>query len=137
MEHLDQAITYLSDLLESVLEETITQADFKDLTRPQLRFMRIMIRLHNPTVSVLARELKITKPTVTVLVDKLVKKGYVKKVPSEKDRRVVYLVIDRKGKKIEKLRRVAHKKMAREISSGLNETETAILTELLRKIVKK
>lgn len=134
---LDQAITYLSDLMEKVLEETITHADIEDLTQPQLRCMRMITRLKNPTVSSLANELRLTKPSVTVLVDKLVKKGYIRKIPSDKDRRVVYLYIDRKGKKIEKLRKVAHKKMAKEIGSGLNETETAILTELLRKIVKK
>jgi DNA-binding MarR family transcriptional regulator len=97
--------------------------------------MRVILRLHNPNVTELAAELKLTKPTVTVLVDKLVSKGYIRRVPSDKDRRSTHLHIDEKGKKIEQLRDIAHQRMADQISSGLSETETAILTELLKKIV--
>jgi DNA-binding MarR family transcriptional regulator len=79
---------------------------------------------------------QVTKPTVTVLVDKLTEKGYIKRVHSDEDRRVIHLHIDKKGKKINALREIARERLAGEIRSGLNEKETAILTELLRKIVK-
>jgi DNA-binding MarR family transcriptional regulator len=48
-------------------------------------------------ISYLARELDLTKPTVTVLADKLVDKGYIKRVKSDKDRRSMHLHIDKKG----------------------------------------
>jgi hypothetical protein len=48
----------------------------------------------------------------------------------------MHLHIDKKGAKINAFREVAHERMAEKIRSGLNETETAILTGLLRKIVK-
>jgi len=135
MSNLTEAISYISDLVEKVLEETISQADFTDLTQQQLRYLQVIFRMKNPTLTELARELDLTKPTVTVLADKLVEKGYIKRVKSDQDRRSMHLHIDKKGTKIEALREIAYERMEEKISSGLSETETAILTELLRKIV--
>ena len=136
MSNLADAISYLSDLIEKVLEKTISQVDFIDLTQQQLRYLQVIVRMKNPTLSELARELDLTKPTVTVLVDKLVEKGYVKRMKSDKDKRSMHLHIDKKGSKISILREKAYQRMAEKISSGLSETETAILTELLKKIVR-
>jgi len=136
MSNLADAISYLSDLIEKVLEKTISQVDFIDLTQQQLRYLQVIVRMKNPTLSELARELDLTKPTVTVLVDKLVEKGYVKRMKSDKDRRSMHLHINKKGSKISILRETAYQRMAEKISSGLSETETAILTELLKKIVR-
>jgi DNA-binding MarR family transcriptional regulator len=136
MSNLKEAIIYLSDLIEKILEETIDQADFSDLTQQQLHYLKIIVKLKNPTLTELAREVGLTKPTVTVLVDKLTEKGYVKRVHSDEDRRVMHLHIDKKGAKINALREIAHERLAEKIRSGLSETETAILTELLKKIVK-
>ncbi len=134
--HLKEAITYLSGFIEKVLEETLDQSDFADLTPQQLQYLKVIVKLKNPTLTELANELDLTKPTVTVLADRLSEKGYIKRVHSDKDRRVMHLHIDKKGTKINALREIAHQKMAEKIRSGLSETETAILTELLKKIVK-
>lgn len=136
MSNLSRAISYLTELTEKVLEETISHADFSDLTQQQLQHLQVIIRLKNPSLSELAKVLELTKPTVTVLVDKLVEKGYVRRVKSDKDRRSMHLHIDKKGLKIEVLREIAYNRMAEKISTSLSDTETTILTELLRKIVK-
>jgi DNA-binding MarR family transcriptional regulator len=135
MDNLKETITYLSDLIEKILEETDDQADFSDLTQQQLHYLKVVVKLKNPTLTELARELSLTKPTITVLIDKLTEKGYIKRVHSDEDRRLTHLYIDKKGSKINVLREIAHERIAEKIRSGLNETETAILTELLRKIV--
>lgn len=136
MSDLTEAISYLSDLIEKVLEESISQVEFSDLTQQQLHYLRVVVRMNNPTLSELARELNLTKPTVTVLVDKLVEKGYIRRVKSDKDRRSMHLHINDKGSKINSLREIAYKKLSEKISTGLNKNETVILTELLRKIVR-
>jgi len=137
MSNLKETITYLSDLIEKILEETLDQYDFSDLTQQQLNYLKVMVKMKTPTLSELARELDLTKPTVTVLVDKLAEKGYIKRVKSDEDRRVMHLHIDKKGAKINAMREIAHEKMAEKIRSGLNVTETEILTELLKKIVNQ
>jgi DNA-binding MarR family transcriptional regulator len=136
MDNLKETIRYLSDLIEKILEETLGQSDFSDLTQQQFNYLKVLVKMKNPTLSEFAQEVGLTKPTVTVLIDKLTEKGYVKRVHSDEDRRVMHLHIDKKGTKINALREIAHERMAEKIRSGLNETETAILTELLRKILR-
>ncbi len=136
MDKLKEAIIYFSDLIEKIFEETFNQADFGDLTPQQFKYLNVIVKLKNPTLTELARELGLTKPTVTVLADKLTEKGYIKRINSDKDRRVIHLQINDKGEKIRALRETAHEHLAERIKSGLSENEITILTRLFRKIVK-
>ena len=133
MTNLNTLISYLSDLIEEVLSKTFNSYDIEDLTQQQLHYLQVIVRLHNPTITELSRELKLTKPTVTVLVDKLVSRGYVRRVPSDSDRRVTHLHIDEKGKIIEQIRKLAYKQLEKRIGSELNEAEIAILTDIFLK----
>lgn len=137
MTNLKILISYFSDLIEKVLSETFNSANIEDLSQQQLHYLQVISRLHNPTITALSRELKLTKPTVTVLVDKLVSKGYVRRVSSDSDRRVTHIHIDEKGKIIEQIRKSAYNKMEERIISELNETEIVILTDMLKKITNK
>lgn len=137
MTNLNTLISYLSDLIEEVLSKTFNSYDIEDLTQQQLHYLQVIFRLHNPTITELSRELKLTKPTVTVLVDKLVSKGYVRRVPSDSDRRVTHLHIDEKGKIIEQIRKLAYKQLEKRIGSELNEAEIAILADILKKLAGK
>ncbi len=136
MSNLKETITYISDLIEKTLKETLDSFDFRDLTQQQLHYMQVIVRMKNPTLSELAREVNLTRPTVTVLVDKLVQKGYLTRVKSDKDRRVMHLYIDKKGTMIISMREIAHEKIAEKIKAGLSHKEAAMLTELLNKIVR-
>ncbi len=137
MTNLNTLISYLSDLIEKVLSETFNSYDIEDLSQQQLHYLQVIVRLQNPTITELARELKLTKPTVTVLVDKLVSRGYVRRVPSDSDRRVTHLHIDEKGKIVEQIQKSAYKKMEDRISSELDESEIAMLTDILKKLAGK
>ena len=136
MSNLKETITNLSDFIEKILEEALDSYDFSDLTQQQLHYMQVIVRMKNPTLSELATELNLTRPTVTVLVNKLTEKGYVTRVRSNKDRRIMHLHIDKKGTKINSIREFANEKIAEKIKTGLSESEAVILTELLDKIVR-
>ena len=136
MTNLSKAVSSLSDLIEKILEESISQSDFSDLTQQQFHYLQVIVRMKNPTLTELAGELGLTKPTVTVLVNKLVEKGYVTRIKSGEDRRTTHLLINKKGDKINSLREIAYQRMAEKIQSALSETETAIFTELLRKLFR-
>jgi len=136
MSNLTETISYLSDLVEKVLEDTISQSDFSDLTQQQFHYLQVIVRMKNPTLTELADELGLTKPTVTVLVNKLVEKGYITRVKSDEDRRSIHLIINKKGAKVNSLREIAHNRIAEKIKSGFSETETVIFSELLKKLVR-
>lgn len=133
MEVLKEAISNLSEFISKIVDETFDYNDFKDLTQQQLNYLKVVVKLKNPTLSELARELRLTKPTVTVLADKLTEKGYVERVPSDLDRRVMHLHVSDKGNKINKLHEIAHERLTEKIKSRLSEAEILILTELLMK----
>ncbi len=127
-------ISYLSDLIEKILLETFNDSDIKDLTQQQIHYLKVIVRMKYPTVTELANELKIKKPTVTILIDKLEKKGYIKRVASKSDRRVTHIMMDEKGQIIQQLRKIASRRLEETISRSLNETEVSILAEILKKL---
>jgi len=136
MPALAEAIASLSDLFDKVLEEPGWEARFSDLTPLQLHYLRIMIRMNPPTLTELARKLKLTRPTVTVLADRLEERGYVRRVQSDSDRRVVRLHAGEKGIRVAELRTSALQRLSEKMGRALTGAETEQLTELLHKILR-
>lgn len=136
MDNLEETINSLSLLIDNVVEKAVGQVDFNDLTNHQLHYLRIILKMKNPSISEIAAELKLKKPTVTVLVDRLVAKGYVIRVRSDKDRRCMHLHFSEKGMQIRSILETAGESLAKRIRSVLSETETLILTDLFKKVVK-
>ncbi len=75
------------------------------------------------TLSLLADKLRISRPSVTVAVDKLVKKGYAKKENSSTDGRKVFVMLTDRGIKIDEIHKEYHKNMVEAVSNELTETE--------------
>ncbi len=73
---------------------------------------------------------------MTFLVDNLLAKGYLKRVRAAKAIRSIHLQIKLKKTKINALHEIAYECMIAKIRSDLDKTETTILTDLLRKLVK-
>ena len=86
------------------------------------------------TVSEIAAGLNIARPSATVAVNKLEKKGYVKKVSCESDGRVVKVMLTREGKKIDSYHRYYHRHMVREITKKLSDDEKVILLSATKKL---
>ncbi len=86
------------------------------------------------SISDIANELDITLPSVTVAINKLHKKGYVEKIRCEQDKRVVYILLTRKGKKINSVHRFFHQTMIRNISSQLTKEEKNVFIKGIKNI---
>jgi len=74
--------------------------DRVDLTLSQYALLYQLMLLGTVSMTEISSRLKITKPAVTNLADRLEKKKCLKRVPSAEDRRVIQLEILPKGKKI-------------------------------------
>lgn len=70
-------------------------------------------------------------PNVTRLMDKLTAKNYIERLPSEKDRRVVKIMITKKGKAL--LESIPNN-LNHDILKNINDSEAKQLTDLLDKI---
>ena len=71
-----------------------------DLTLPQYSLLYQLVLLGTVSMSEISERLKITKPAVTNLVDRLEEKKFLRRVPHQSDRRIILLEILPKGKKI-------------------------------------
>lgn len=134
MDSLQEAICDFAGIIENILEETIDRSEFSDLTQKQLYYLKILVRMKNPTVTMLARELCLSKPTVTVLLDRLEEKGYIVRFRSEKDKRVVYIQADKKGERINALRKTACERILETIRSGLSKEDIILFADLFKKL---
>ena len=86
------------------------------------------------TISELAGALKVSLPTVTVAVNKLVRKECLKKVRNQSDTRSIYISLTVIGEKINRVHAGFHKKLISELGSGLSENEKELLITAIGKI---
>lgn len=86
------------------------------------------------TISEIALDLGITTASVTVGVNKLVKKGFVEKIRDTEDGRVVYVKMTREGRRVNAGHRLFHQHMIKTISNEFSEEEIAILARCFGKL---
>jgi len=132
---LEEVIAFILTQSEQIEEKARLQSELRDVTNHQIHCLKSINNLKNPTPTILSKELAITKPSTTAMIEKLVKKDLIKKVPSKKDGRVFHLQITAKGKKIIQWHHSIHTKIADRISKNLSESEKDILVYLLTKAV--
>jgi len=110
------------------------QYEIQDLTSTQLNYLEIIDELDNPTITELASAMGLTKPSVTIVVDRLIVKGCVRKVNSDADKRSSHLHLTEFGEHINKRHDYAHDYMIDLIEKKLNENEVKSFALLLDKI---
>ena len=79
------------------------------------------------TMTELAGVMNVTVSTLTVTIDRLVKKGFVKRTRSEKDRRVVWISLTRQGETMLKMHLRIHLRMVKEALRGLTDEQLEAL----------
>ena len=136
MRKLEEMIAKLSAYIGRMEEEAKEQYNFKELTLTQMHYLEMISELKNPNLTELSQAMKLTKPTVTVLVDKLIEKELVNKVQSDADRRSTHLHLTERGKLINQMHEYAHRRMAEDIVKRIDADELGRLTVLLDKIMK-
>ena len=85
-------------------------------------------------MSTVARLLNVTVGTLTIAVNNLVKKGYIQRMRSEEDRRVVLISLTKLGERAYYHHKDFHEKMVLAVLKGLNVEETEALTMALTKL---
>ncbi len=85
-------------------------------------------------VGEIAEALGVTVPTVTVCVNKLVKKGYVTKTRSERDARIAIVELTQEGRRMNRLHRHFHEQMILALRAEFNDEELEMLLRCVRKL---
>ena len=135
-EQLNEVIvdTYRSIL--RVEENILKRSDQTDLSISEIHMLEAVGKGKDRrrTISELAEVLNITLPSVTVAINKLMKKGYVEKVRGEEDGRIVYVFLTRQGRRIDSAHRYFHESMVRSIIRDMTESEMQALYKGVMKL---
>ena len=115
--------------------------ELSKLTVIQAQYLEEISRMENPTISELTKEFNVTKPTVSVIVDRLVRIGYIKKEKSDSDKRVSYLRLSDKGRELYKIYKEHDDKryevFINKIQKALSREDLKKFTEILHRIVER
>ncbi len=88
------------------------------------------------TMKDIANSIHRTKPTVTVLVDKLEKLGYIKREASDEDNRSTNIVLTQKGEDFKVIFEKISKELNKMLYKNLSPEESELIEKLLRKVQK-
>ncbi len=134
VEIVNDHLTRMAENLPLIERVTLNKGQLIELTISELHTIALIGRLDSPRMSELARRGRVTRGTITFMIDKLAKKGYVKKTRNEKDRRVVRVSLTRLGVKANQLHEEFHRRIVDSIMGLLTESEQQQAAMLVEKI---
>ena len=136
---LEELNTLLVDTFDAILrveEKSLKQVGKGELSIAEFRTLECIGRGEDcrRAVGEIAEALGVTVPTVTVCVNKLVKKGYVTKNRSERDARIAIIELTPEGKKMNRLHRFFHEQMLLSIRGEFNDEELDCLLRCVKRL---
>ncbi|MBO1086517.1 MULTISPECIES: fatty acid biosynthesis transcriptional regulator FabT [Enterococcus] len=129
----DYLVSVFNDIL-TIEESELKKSQFKDLSITEMHTIEAIGMYKKKTTSEVAKELSITVGTLTTAINKLVRKGYVERIRSEDDRRVVKLGLTKKGKLLYRVHQHFHREMVKNIMDGMAADEQQALLSALKNL---
>ncbi len=109
-------------------------AELFNISVTQLHYLHAIKQLQGPTYSRLAEKFGVQKPTVTEIVNRLIKRRLVYKQQCRGDLRSSHLFLDENGHRLLEMERQGYCQFARKMGTMLTVQEKQLLTELLKKV---
>ena len=125
-----QVNEYLTSIFNNVLvieEVSLRGSRFKDISIKEMHTIDVIGKFPEATPSKVSKELMVTLGTVTTSLNNLERKGYVERIRSDQDRRVVYLHLTKKGRLVHRLHKRFHKAMVEKIIDGMSSEEIEVM----------
>jgi DNA-binding MarR family transcriptional regulator len=134
---IEQIVEMISRLMGLLEAEVFEQEGFSELSMRQLLYLETIAGLGRPTFSELAEKLGVTRPSVTALVQKLIRMGYVQKVQSDEDLRVYHIALASKGEQFTKMHAEMHRLIAQRLTENLSAADVQQFSILLQKVTQE
>lgn len=138
MQDYDQKVNDLMlDIFDKILvteEKALSKGYFKDLSVAEMHTLESIGLYDSKTMSETAADLGVTTGTLTVAVDRLVRKGYVKRQRDEHDRRVVRVQLTRQGKLAYRMHHKFHTLLVDRLVEPLDEAQRKLFLSTLQSI---
>lgn len=130
---LEKVIETTSAIISKLEDHAFQDERIAELSMRQLLYLNTILQMGHPTFSDLAKELSVSKPSVTAIVGTLIKKGFVEKVQDHEDLRTFHIVTTPKATELDQRHQMIHKELATRLAEKLNTDEVDQLATLLAK----
>ena len=137
MNHYEAINDVLVNLFNEILdleERALITGEYKNISVNDMHIIDAVGIREQKNMSTVARALNVTVGTLTIAVNNLVKKGYIQRMRSQEDRRVVLISLTEQGQKAYYHHKDFHEKMVLSVLKGLNAEETEVLAAALTKL---
>lgn len=131
---LNEVLVKLFRNVNAIEEKAICTEEYQDVTTNDMHVIEAIGLETAKNMTSVAKTLEVTTGTLTIAVNSLVKKGYVDRVRSEEDRRVVLISLSDKGKRAYLHHQKFHEEMIEAVVDGLTEEEQQVLEKALIKL---
>ena len=131
----DVLVSMFNNILD-IEEDCVCRGDFKDLSITEMHIIEHIGVDRERTMSDTAKDLRITSGTLTIAINNLIKKGYVERQRSEKDRRIVYIKLTQKGVEAYRFHENFHVDLVFSAIEGLDDNQQILLLDVLTNINK-
>lgn len=115
----------------SLEERAIRSEAYHNATANDMHVMEAIGNGKPKNMTSVARSLSVTTGTLTISVNSLVKKGFVERVRSEEDRRVVLISLTEMGKAVYRKHQKFHEDLVESIVNRLDDQEKILLEKVL------
>ena len=137
MDHYGTFNDILSNLFQEIMAiegRALITEECSDISNNDMHIIEAVGIEEPRNMSTVAAKLMVTVGTLTTAVNSLVKKAYISRVRSEKDRRIVLLSLTDKGRRAYDHHRKFHEEMIHALMKDLSEEEANVLVKALQNV---
>ncbi len=131
---INEVLVKLFNEIMDIEEKAIITEEFKDISNNDMHVIEAIGKGEAQSMSAVAKLLSVTVGTLTIAINNLVKKGYVNRVRSKEDRRVVLISLSVKGEKAYDHHKEFHDEMVQATLKGMNGEQVEVLVQALQNL---
>ena len=131
-ELLNELLVMLFNEVLDMEHKALINGSFKEISINDMHIINGIQEARN--MSAVAKTMSVTVGTLTTAINNLVKKGYVSRIRSAEDKRVVLLSLTEKGVAAYQKHAVFHKQMVQTVMDGFEGEEMEVLLRAFKKL---
>ena len=131
---VNNLLVSLFDEIIELEERVLIKGEFKDISKNDMHIIDAIGSEETKNMSALAKKMKVTVGTLTIAINNLVKKGYVSRIRSKKDKRVVLISLSEKGERAFRRHKNFHERMVDSVIDGLDDNQVGVLINTLKNV---
>ena len=133
-EPLNELLVMLFNEVLDMEHKALINGSFKEISINDMHIIDAIGIQEARNMSAVAKTMSVTVGTLTTAINNLVKKGYVSRIRSAEDKRVVLLSLTEKGVAAYQKHAVFHKQMVQTVMDGFEGEEMEVLLRAFKKL---